>query len=369
MNANIKEIQFIDIDTGAPLITLDGDKAQVLLEQSELIQTLTEVGGQANPRVLVVPIGGFTNERRMLFVNILKGLPVGRTDMWGHIEYYPIGEKEEQNIARAVNEAATSSAFARINVSRDHDNNDERKRVIYETMRYLIIPDELIKNMLVFDSVDSLYSSVNRELTEEDFIDHHLKYQVKWLFFTGQHDKLTPSELEAAQQFADDTRREYETEMKYWQKAANNAAKSRNRRGRRAIHRRPWRYYNSNSNSNNDYSSNNNINAIDHMRREIEERYSDTIDSNTYRPVKGGPIEEMTVREYERWLRTVGYKKAPLELNQFHLNTLYNENRRAEKGRVNRPRVILVNNTNTTRKKNNKKGKGSGAGNSNGSAW
>ena len=48
----IKEIQFVDIDTGAPLVTIDVDNAQILLEQSELIQTLAESWNRPSKRVL-----------------------------------------------------------------------------------------------------------------------------------------------------------------------------------------------------------------------------------------------------------------------------------------------------------------------------
>ncbi len=118
------------------------------------------------------------------------------------------------------------------------------------------------------------------------------------------------------------------------------------------------------------YNSNNN------RGRNATEEYEEAMDPFTYAPVHDHLTANMPMREYERWLRTVYFKKAPLELNNLHVNVLFNENRRANRNRRNRGKVIYVNNNNNgTRKRNGKNGrnnknvkKTAGAGNNGGRA-
>jgi hypothetical protein len=349
--ARIREIQFVDLDTEAPLANITGDNAQVLLEESDLIETIQEVGGQANPRVLVVPIGNMSTDRQILFKNILTGVPVGKKDKWGYIEeIYPLGEKEERNIKTFVNASNVNKRYAGITLEhmRDEVTEQERINVIFETMRYLMIPDETIERMLTFDIEEE------PERTVEDDIDLYLDHHAKWLYLRGMDQKLSTEEYNEAKAFFDDIRAKHEEDMKELEKKWSNRMTRRRKYGYRSM-------WNSNSNSNSG-------------GRNIVERYEDDMDPFQYAPVEEEITGDMSVREYERWLRTVFFKKAPLEITNMHLNTLFNENRNMNRKRGNKGRVIYVNgknnNNNGTRKKtkeNNKKSKKNK--NNNGSAW
>lgn len=369
MNANvrkqmeaIREIQFIDADTGAPLVTVDGDKAQFLLENSELIQTIVEIGGQPNPNVLVVPIGDMGYGRQLLFRKILQGFPIGRIDYRDRVTFYPLSTEEEESIARAINSRNGVG-------NRNAAVNRERQNAIYETMRYLVIPDEVIRQMLLVEEEE-----YNRpEFSTEDNIEQMLRTHIYWLFVTGQKEKLTPTELEIATEFFDKIEKEYAESMKEVSELEKEQRKRNMARHKRFMEKvRSGRYQAYNVNNNN---SNQGESYAEYRHREVEEEYDFATRADSYEPPNPDTTGGMTTRQLERWLRTVYFKKAPLELNQLHLNTLFNENQRALRGRVNKPKVIYVNenNTKTRKKKNNGRNKknqprGAGAGN-NGSAW
>jgi len=308
----IQEIQFVDLDTEAPLATIIGDNVQVLLQESDLLQTIVEIGGQANPSVLVVPIGKMPTDRQIIFANVLKGVPVGKTDQWGTlIEMYPLGEKEERNIKRVVNSSSVNTENAK-----KHMTDQERVNVIYEIMRYLMIPDETISQMMVFDEEDT-----RPERNIESEIDQMLDTHKKWLYLRGLDQQLTADDYEEAKVFFDEIRDNFQQEMNDLERAWARRQKSRRKYGYR---RNTW---NNNSN-NNDFN----------RGRNIEEAYEDNMSPFQYAPVEEEITGNMSVREYERWLRNVYFKKQPLGItNLTHLNTLFKENRSAN--RRNRRRV------------------------------
>ncbi len=341
MAGKIEEIQFIDLETDAPLVTVKGDNAQVLLKESELLQTIiNEIGGQANPRVLVVPIGKMPTDRQIIFANILRGVPVGKKDQWGEIfDMYPLGEKEERNIKRAVNATGVNSEN-----DKHYYTNQERINILFEIMQYLLIPKDIIQNMLKFDVEDT-----RPERSIEDDIEQLLDTHKKYLYLLGQDQKLTPEDFEEAKAFFNEIRANYQKEMRELEDAW----------ARHQTRRRGYAY-----------NSNNN------RGRNATEEYEEAMDPFTYAPVHDHLTANMPMREYERWLRTVYFKKAPLELNNLHVNVLFNENRRANRNRRNRGKVVYVNNNkNGTRKTNGKNGrnnkkakKAAGAGNNGGRA-
>jgi hypothetical protein len=302
----IQEIQFVDLDTDAPLVTVTGDYVQVLLQESDLLKTIVEIGGQANPRVLVVPIGKMPTERQIIFANVLKGVPVGKINQWGTlIEMYPFGEKEERNIKQVVNASGPNSENTKKRMT-----DQERVNVIYETMRYLLIPDEIIGQMIVFDEEDT---RPERDIESE--IDLLLETHKKWLYLRGLDQKLTAKEHDEVKPFFDDIREKYQRNMREYERA-------RQRQERRR-YRGSW--------NNNDY------NNYD-REREIQELYEEGMDPYQYEPIQEDITGDMTVREYERWLRTVYFKKAPLGItNLTHLNTLFKNNQPAN--RRNRRRI------------------------------
>ena len=360
--AAINEIQFIDLDTGAPIVTISGNNAMILLENSELIQTVLEIGDQANPNVLVVPIGDMGLGRQQLFANILRGVPVGKRNRWNTVTYYPLGPEEERNIARVMNERNGGAG------NRNTDLTLERGNAIFETMRYLLIPDELIQDMLIFDE-----DNERPEFTMDDEIEQMLHTHRKWLYITGQAAKLTPSELEEAKEFFDEIEEQYKRDLEELERLGKENQKRRAARFQRSTRsRRAYSRHRFLNNSNNNSNNSNNDNYLNYRNEELNDEYRQATNPRIYEPPLADTTGGMTVRELERWLRTVYFKKKPLELNTLHLNTLFNENRRANRGRVNRPTVIYYNesgrnNNNKTRKakKNNKKKPNNG----NGSAW
>jgi hypothetical protein len=170
----------------------------------------------------------------------------------------------------------------------------------------------------------------------------------------GQDQKLNLEDYEEAKSFFDRIRENYKKEMREMEEAW----------ARRRTRRRRYTYNNSNSNSNNNRG------------RNATEEYEEAMDPFEYAPIHDHLTADMSMREYERWLRTVYFKKTPLELNNLHVNVLFNENRRANRNRRNRGKVIYVNNNNNgTRKRNGKNGrnnknakKAAGAGNNGGRA-
>lgn len=345
---SIREIQFVNLDTGAPIFSVTGGNVQILLENSELIENIVELGGQANPNVLVVPLGDMGQGRQLLLANILKGYPVGKIGRNGRVTFYPLPPEEERNIARVVNERNGV-------VNRNADINLERQEAILETLRYLLIPESLIHQMILFEQERENEPIVSQEDTIEEMIEDH----IKWLYTTGQKAKLTPVELEKAQAFFAGVEERYQQGQAEISTLLKNAARAR----RAQVFTR--RRYNNNNNNNN---------YINHRHQEVEDEYRGYTDPDSYMPPGESLTGGMTTRQFERWLRTVYFKKAPLELNQLHLNTLYNENRRANRYRENRPRVSFYsnnaakkpNNKKSNTKKNNKKKPNN---NGNGTAW
>jgi hypothetical protein len=320
----IQEIQFIDLETEAPLATVKGDNAQVLLEESELIQTIQEIGGQANPKVLVVPVGKMSTDRQTIFANILKGVPVGKKDQWGSVlEIYPLGEKEERNIKRAVNATGAESEN-----DKQHYTQQERIHVLFEVLRFLILPDDIIQNMLKFDLEDT-----RPERSAEDDIEQLLETHKKWLYLRGLDQKLSADDYEEAKAFFDKIRETYRQEMKELEDAWASRLATRRMYGYTS-------YFNSNNNNNNNSFR---------SGRNIQETYEDDMSPFQYAPVEEEITGNMSVPEYERWLRTVYFKKEPLGMtNQLHLNTLFKENGQALRRGGTRKRKV-------TKSKKNKK--------------
>ncbi len=177
----IKKIQFVDADTKELLTTVDHPvSVNFLLKKSELIQHLLEMGRNSNTpaRTLIIPVGKFLNDRRQTFVNILNGVPVGYEE-FGGVYYYPLGPEEEKEIRTLVDKKFEG-----------YSENDkllekmkERVKVIYDTMRYLILSDDDIDSMLVFETEFGP--------TEDDEIEERVELYKKWLYLIGSKEKLS----------------------------------------------------------------------------------------------------------------------------------------------------------------------------------
>lgn len=334
----IEEIQFVDLDTDAPIATVTGDLAQILLHQSQLIQNMLEMTNQKNPRVLVVPIGDFPTDRRVLFAKVLKGFPVGKFKNWRY-EYYPLGSEEEKDIQKAVN--AKIAAGNRTN--RNEIVNQERYAVIHETLRYLLIPDTLIDQMLEYDD-----QHMPERGDLEDEIEGRVADHAVYLYLTGQEDKLTEKERGELKTHFDKVKNKYNTNMRKLQEEE--------RRVRRPSRRR---YLYSEYNNNN----NNNYNYFDETAREIQNTYDFETDQVRYIPEAAEVTKGMTTKEYEKFLRTQYYKpKKPLGIQtNVGMNLLFNRNSRANRTRANERNnsaVFFYNPNkpyNKTRKNNKKK--------------
>lgn len=334
---DIEEIQFVDLDTGAPIVTVKGDNAQVLLEESEFVKTFLELGdqSQANPRVLVVPIGDFPTDRREIFSKVLKGVPVGKYQRWRY-EYYPLGAKEEKDIQKAVN-AKIAAGNTR---NRNDIVNDERLSVIQEVLRYLMIPDALINQMLVFDD---LY--IPEKISVDDVIDGLVERHASYLYLTGQYDKLTPKEKQEQKEYFDQIENKYKENMRKL-----GEAEMKNRRLTRRYNRS---YYNSNNNNYAEYND---------AAREIQNTYDFETNKMQYIPEEPKETGGMTTTEYEKFLRTQYYKpKKPLNIStNYRLNLLFNGNSKRNRTRANERNnsAVVFYNPNKpaakTRKRNNK---------------
>jgi len=358
-----EEIQFVAAETDAPLATVKGDNALFLIENSQLIQTLLELGeNRPSKKVLVVPISGFPTDRRELFANILNGVPVGKyLDTWEHdIEYYPLGGQEEKDLQASVNARYLKGKNSW--KTRYKLEQEEREQVIYETMSYLLLSDEAIRQILQFDK-EYYKKMMNESLTIDDHIDDLVERHKIWLYLTGKEDKLSEKDWKEQKKYFDELTQKYNSDMEDIVRRRNRAGRHRNRYGRRVGY-----YYRDD------------LEEFEDIMDLIHEKYQNQTDSSTYAP-EGDNTDSMTPVEYEKYLRAIYFKnkKNSLPLQSYNLNTLYNENERAKKKRfneVNNSAVIFynpnkpVNRTRRNNKKNKNKGKNKTRGNNNnGSAW
>lgn len=321
--AMTKEIQFVAAETDAPLATIQGENVQFLIENSELIKTIIEIGGQPNREVLVIPISGFPADRRVLFANILNGVPVGAEYADGAVNYYPLPPEEERDLQVAVN-ARAAGANEEI---REALIQQERQKVILETMQYLLLPTQLIFEMLHFDVMSTFNSN-----SLNDTIEENVKTHKKWLYTTGQLARLNDKNRENLSEYFNEKKRVYNERL-----------------GRaRKQHKQHSRYRT---------SSNNYNNSDDYMEYldELHRQYQENTEPESFMPVSRETTGRMTPAEYEKYLRTVYYKRKndSLPQQELHLNALFNENRRAEKTRANEQnnsKVIFYNPNKRTRK-------------------
>lgn len=300
------ELQFVDLYKNTPIVKITGDDAVFLFENSELIQTLAEVSNRPNSKVLEVPIGLSPERQRILF-KVLKRVPMGKLGYNQTMHFYSLGPENEKNFAKEVDQI--SGIYNKIEAL-----DIERQNTIIETLRYLGIPDDKILRMLEFDE-----PGFNPEVSEEDQIEEMLNQHKKWLYVTGQQVKLTPDELAYARSFFDELNQNYKKKMQKY-----------NRRG--------WNSFNMNK------------------LNEIYQEHMNVMNPIEYQPVATGyRTKHMPVREFERWLRSVYFKKAPLDFqsNNLDLNLLYNQTRRANRNRVSKPRVIYYSNANTRKANKN----------------
>jgi hypothetical protein len=292
----IEEIQFVNAKTNAPLITVKGDMLEFLRKRSGLVKELLELSN-AKQRFLTLPLDAFPQDRRMTFIHMLKGLPVGKMKMDGSIQYYPLGSDEERDIASEV-EKQLETPYGR-SAGYQALVNRERERVLVEIMQYLLLSPEDIDRFFIIDPVE--YNTPS----EDDEIDNLVANHIMWLALTGQNKKLTNVE-------------------KNWFKKQIPTGHSE--------------AYIANYGNSGFYNV------------------------NTYRPVSEEKTASMTPRNYERYLRTVIFKKARegLPLLNYQLNILYNNNARKTRSRANERNNSAVvfydpeNKRNQTRRRNNK---------------
>jgi hypothetical protein len=323
--ARVEEIQFIAAESGALLATVKGETARFLLENSDLIKTILEIDDQESSRVLVIPISGFPTDRRILFTNILNGIPIGKVLRNEIPQYYPLPPREEQNVQRSINAKIKSGN------SKNHSEiqAEERLEVIFDTMRYLLIPDALIWEMLIFDSEDETPSSIN------NMINSNVNVHKKWLYSTDQMAKLDERNREYLKKYFNDIRRNYDERKENVEKQ----------------HKKQSRYRR--------YRENNNYNNSEEYLEYLDKLYTDyrnQTEPEAFLPVNQAKTVKMTPVEYEKYLRTEHYKQKTnkgLPQQNLHLNTLFNNTRRAEKGwanEQNNSKVIFYNPNKKTRK-------------------
>ena len=367
---NIKEIQFVALESNAPLFTVTGPNVQFFLENSELVQNILELSkDRPNKHVLVVPIG-FPADRRTLFTNILYGKPIGKR-LYNNVEYYPLGEQEEQNIQAAVNQQLGERNGTFTNENRRDLIQKEREQVILNTMRYLLLPDELIAQMLILDE-----KKPEGEFTLDEEVENLVETHKKYLFLIGRQDLLSEKDRAELQEYFEAKRKYFALEKKRlgdlqqayldkYYKQMRSRALMRNR--------------------NNDYNE-----PPDRYEEELDalrDEEREVFDPSLHLPVgmKGyGTVTMLNPVEYERFLRTKyfrgrhNHRMAKGIPGELHLNTLFNENERAKKTRANEQNnsTAIFYNPNrpaTKTRKNNKGKKGnnkkSKSNNNNGTAF
>jgi hypothetical protein len=378
---NIKEIQFVALESNAPLFTVTGENVDFFLENSELIQTILELSkDRPSKEVLVVPIGEMPMARRLLLIDILQGKPIGRRLLDNTIEYYPLHELEERNIQNAVNRKLAEINGEVSNVTRHNLQENERMEAILNTMRYLLIPDELIEQMLVFDEE----AFPQEEKSFDEYIENLVEIYKKYLFLIGRKDLLTGKDEAELQEYYDAKRSYFAMEKDRLHDLQEEVMK---------------KYYKSmRSRGTSSRNSNNYDEPPDRYEEELEQLYDeerDIFDPGMHIPkgLKGyGTSKLLDPVAYEKYLRTDYFKpknnrRKPKGIpGEIHLNTLFNETERAKKSRWNEQNdsAVIFYNPNrpaTKTRKNNKGKKGNnknkeknrnqtkGRGNSNGSAF